>query len=170
MGGNRVKRSRWVLNILTVWLLTGLWHGASWNFVLWGLLFAVLLLVEKWVPALQKLPATVRHFYVLIFVCISFVLFNAETIAQAGTDLQGMFGFAGLPVFTGETLYYLKSFSILFATGIVGATPIVKSVACKISNTRIVSALEPILLIALLILCTAYLVDGSFSPFLYFRF
>ncbi|MBQ3529970.1 MAG: MBOAT family protein [Oscillospiraceae bacterium] len=170
MGGNRVKRPRWVLNILTVWLLTGLWHGASWNFVLWGLLFAFLLLVEKWIPALQKLPAVCKHFYVLLLVCISFVLFNAETIAQAGADLQSMFGLAGLPLVTGETLYYLKSFGVLFIAGIVGATPIVKSLACRIGKTPVGSVLEPILLIALLLLCTAYLVDGSFSPFLYFRF
>ena len=170
MGGNRVKRPRWVLNILTVWLLTGLWHGASWNFVLWGLLFAVLLLAEKWIPALQKLPAVCKHFYVLLLVCISFVLFNAETIAQAGADLQSMFGLAGLPFVTGEALYYLKSFGVLFIAGIVGATPIVKSLACRIGKTPVGSVLEPILLIALLLLCTAYLVDGSFSPFLYFRF
>ena len=170
MGGNRVKRPRWVLNILTVWLLTGLWHGASWNFVLWGLLFAVLLLAEKWIPALQKLPAVCKHFYVLLLVCISFVLFNAETIAQAGADLQSMFGLAGLPLVTGETLYYLKSFGVLFIAGIVGATPIVKSLACRIGRSPVGSVLEPILLIALLLLCTAYLVDGSFSPFLYFRF
>ena len=170
MGGNRVKRPRWVLNILTVWLLTGLWHGAAWNFVLWGLLFATLLLVEKWIPALQKLPAVCKHFYVLILVCISFVLFNAETIAQAGADLQSMFGLAGLPLVTGETLYYLRSFGVLFVVGIVGATPVVKSLACRIGKTPVGSVLETILLIALLMLCTAYLVDGSFSPFLYFRF
>lgn len=170
MGGNRVKRSRWVLNILTVWMLTGLWHGAAWNFVLWGLLFAALLLIEKWIPGLQKLPAVLKHFYVLFFVCISFVLFNADTIARAGADLQGMFGLAGLPLITGETLYYLKSFCVLFAVGVLGATPVVKSAACKIGQTGIGSILEPVLLIALLLLCTAYLVDGSFSPFLYFRF
>lgn len=170
MGGNRVERPRWVLNILTVWLLTGLWHGASWNFVLWGLLFAVLLLVEKWIPALQKMPAVFKHFYVLTLVCISFVLFNGETIAQAGADLQSMFGLAGLPLATEETLYYLRSFGVLFAVGIVGATPVVKGVSCKIAKTPVGSVLEPILLIALLLLCTAYLVDGSFSPFLYFRF
>ena len=170
MGGNRVKRPRWMLNILTVWLLTGLWHGAAWNFVLWGLLFATLLLVEKWIPALQKLPAVCKHFYVLILVCISFVLFNAETIAQAGADLQSMFGLAGLPLVTGETLYYLRSFGVLFVAGIVGATPVVKSLACRIGKTPVGSVLETILLIALLMLCTAYLVDGSFSPFLYFRF
>ena len=170
MGGNRVDRPRWVLNILTVWLLTGLWHGASWNFVLWGLLFAFLLLAEKWIPALQRLPAVFKHFYVLFFVCISFVLFNAETIAQAGADLQNMFGLAGLPLVTGETLYYLKSFGVLFAAGIVGATPVVKRFASRIGKTPVGSVLEPILLIVLLLLCTAYLVDGSFSPFLYFRF
>ncbi len=170
MGGNRVKRSRWVRNILTVWLLTGLWHGASWNFVLWGLLFAVLLLIEKWIPALQRLPVAFKHFYVLFFVCISFVLFNADTIAQAGADLRGMFGLTGIPFITGETIYYLKSFGVLFVLGIVCATPVVKHLACRIEKTPIGSVLEPILLIALLLLCTAYLVDGSFSPFLYFRF
>ncbi len=170
MGGNRVKRPKWVVNILTVWLLTGLWHGAAWNFVLWGLLFAVLLLVEKWVSALQRLPAFVRHLYVLLLVCISFVLFNAESLPQAGGDLMGMFGLAGVPAVTGETLYYLRSFGILFAVGLVGATPLVKQVAERIQATRLGAVLEPLVLVGLLLLCTAYLVDGSFSPFLYFRF
>ncbi len=170
MGGNRVKKSRWVVNILTVWLLTGLWHGAAWNFVLWGLLFACLLLAEKWIPALQKLPYILRHLYVLLFVCISFVLFNGETLAQVGRDFMGMFGFGGVKLVTGETLYYLGSFAVLFAVGIVGATPLVKRIAERIAQTKWGAILEPILLLALLLLCTAYLVDGSFSPFLYFRF
>ena len=170
MGGNRVKRSRWVLNILTVWMLTGLWHGAAWNFVLWGLMFAILLLIEKWLPALQKLPNFLRHIYVLLLVCISFVLFNGESLAQVGSDLKGMFGFAGVPPVTAETLYYLRSFAVLFVLGLVGATPIVKRTAERIYTTKIGAILESLLLIILLLLCTAYLVDGSFSPFLYFRF
>ena len=170
LGGNRVKRSRWVLNILTVWLLTGLWHGAAWNFVLWGLLFAAMLLLEKWIPALQKLPGFLKHLYVLLIICISFVLFNAENLSQAGSDLQHMFGFGNVPLVTGHTLYYLRSFAVLFAAGILGATPLVKRTAEKIGNTRIGAFLEPITLAAILLLCTAYLVDGSFSPFLYFRF
>jgi len=170
MGGNRVSRARWVLNILTVWLLTGLWHGAAWNFVLWGLLFAVLLLIEKWVPALQRLPQLLRHLYVLLLICISFVLFNAETLTQAGADLLGMFGFGGVPLVTWETLYYLRSFAVLLIVGAIGATPVVKRGAERISATAVGAVLEPILLIALLLLCTACLVDGSFSPFLYFRF
>ncbi len=170
MGGNRVKKSRWILNILTVWMLTGLWHGAAWNFVLWGLMFAVLLLIEKWVAVLQRLPAVLRHGYVLLVVCISFVLFNAESIAQAGQDLMGMFGLAGVPVCTRETLYYLRSFALLFAVGVVGATPLPKRAAQRLGQYQIGAVLEPIMLIGLLLLCTAYLVDGSFSPFLYFRF
>ena len=170
MGGNRVKKSRWIINIFTVWFLTGMWHGAAWNFIAWGLMFAVLLLIEKAVPAIQKLPGFFRHFYVLLAVCISFVLFNAENFTQAGQDLMGMFGFAGLPAVTEETLYYLRSYGILFAAGIVGATPLVKKTANRIYATKLGAVLEPIILIALLLLCTAYLVDGSFSPFLYFRF
>ena len=170
MGGNRVGKFRWIGNIFTVWLLTGLWHGAAWNFVLWGLLFAVLLLIEKWVPALQKLPNILRHFYVLLVVCISFVLFNADSLPQVGRDLMGMFGFGAVPLITGETQYYLSSFAVLFLVGIVGATPMVKRIADRLCQTRIGAILEPVALIALLLLCTAYLVDGSFSPFLYFRF
>ena len=170
MGGNRVSKSRWVFNILTVWMLTGLWHGAAWNFVLWGLLFAALLLVEKWVPGLQKLPGILRHGYVLLLVVISFVLFNAETLSQAGSDLAGVFGFGGVPVVTAETLYYLKSYALLFLAGFIGATPLVRDTASRISNTKIGAVLEPLLLAGLLLVCSAYLVDGSFSPFLYFRF
>ena len=170
MGGNRVPKWRWVLNILTVWMLTGMWHGAAWNFVVWGLMFAVLLLLEKWVPALQKLPNILRRVYVLLAVVISFVLFNAESFAQAGSDLSGMFGFAGLPLVTAETLYYLKSYAVLFVVGFIGATPLVRDTAKRLYRHKIVAILEPAVLILLLLVCTGYLVDGSFSPFLYFRF
>ena len=170
LGGNRVSKGRWVFNTLVVWMLTGLWHGAAWNFVLWGLMFAVLLLLEKWIPALQKLPDLKRRGDVLLAVVISFVLFNAESLSQAGGDLAGMFGLAGAPLVTAETLYYLKSYAMLFLLGFVGATPVVKQVGLKISKTPVGAVLETLVVIALLLLCTGYLVDGSFSPFLYFRF
>ena len=170
MGGNRVSKGRWVFNILTVWMLTGFWHGAAWNFVLWGLLFAVLLMIEKWVPALQKLPAFLRHGYVLLAVMLSFVLFNADSLAQAGRDIAALFGFGNLPGVTAETLYYLKSYALLFLVGFVGATPVPKLAAEKLANTRVGTVLEPVFLAGILLTVTAYLVDGSFSPFLYFRF
>ena len=170
MGGNRVSRSRWIFNILTVWMLTGAWHGAAWNFVLWGLLYAVFLLIEKWVPALQKLPDVLRHCYVLLATILGFVLFNAESLAQAGSDIASLFGFGGLPAVTPETLYYLKSYGLLFILGFIGSTPVVKLAAQKVSETKVGPVLEMLTLAALLLVCTGYLVDGSFSPFLYFRF
>ena len=170
MGGNRVSKSRWVFNILTVWMLTGLWHGAAWNFVLWGLLFGILLMIEKWVPAIQKLPVWLRHGYVLLIVCLSFVLFNADSLSQALSDMGGMFGFAGVPLVNGESLYYLRSYAPLFLMGIVGATPIVRDTARKVAEKPWGAIPEVLLMALLLIVCSAYLVDGSFSPFLYFRF
>lgn len=170
MGGSRVSRWRWVLNILTVWMLTGLWHGAAWNFVLWGLLFAALLLTEKWIPVLQRLPGVLRHGYVLLAVVLSFVLFNADSLAQAGQDFAGLFGFGSLSLTSAETLYYLKSYAVLFVLGILGSTPVVKNAARRMDGTKAGVVLEAAAMLALLIVCTAYLVDGSFSPFLYFRF
>ena len=170
MGGNRVSRGRWVFNILTVWMLTGLWHGAAWNFVVWGLFFGVMLMIEKWVPALQRLPGLLRHGYVLLAVILSFVLFNADSLTMAGQDLAGLFGLGNVPLVSDAALYYLKSYAVLFGLGILGSTPLVKRAAEKISRTRIGGILEPVVLALLLLVCTAYLVDGSFSPFLYFRF
>ena len=170
LGGNRVSRGRWVFNILTVWMLTGLWLGAAWNFVLWGLLFAAMLLTEKWVPALQKLPGLLRHGYVLLAVVLSFVLFNAESMTQVGSDFACLFGFGNIPLLSRETVYYLRSYGLLFGAGFLGATPVVKQWAEKIGQTKAGPILEMLLMALLLIVSTAYLVDGSFSPFLYFRF
>ncbi len=170
LGGNRVSKGRWVCNILAVWMLTGLWHGAAWNFVLWGLVFAVLLLAEKWIPVLGRLPAVVRHGYVLLAVMLSFVLFNAESFAQVGRDFASLFGFGGLPGVTAATWYYLRSFGLLFLLGILGATPLPKRMGSRLAQTKAGPVLEALLMLALLVVCTGYLVDGSFSPFLYFRF
>ena len=170
MGGNRVSRVRWFFNILTVWALTGLWHGAAWNFVLWGLLFAALLLLEKLIPAIGKLPKAVRHFYVLFAVVLSFVLFNAEDFTQLGADFAGLFGLAGIPFAGKETLYRLLSFAPLFLVGFLGCGPWVRDLCRKLETKKAAPWLEAAMMALLLIVCTAYLVDGSFSPFLYFRF
>ena len=174
LGGNRVSRNRWVFNILVVWMLTGLWHGAAWNFVAWGLLYAAFLLLEKWVPGLLKMPDFLRRVYVLLVVVLGFVLFNARDLTQAGQDLAGMFGLGGLPLANAETLYYLRSYAVLFLLGILGATPLVKNMANRflgsVRTEKVAAVIEPAVLVGLLLICTAYLVDGSFNPFLYFRF
>ena len=166
LGGNRVSKGRWVGNILVVWMLTGLWHGAAWNFVLWGLLFAAFLMLEKWLPV-HKLPNALRHGYVLLVVVISFVIFNAESLAQAWGDISGMFGGQAVPLLTAESVYYLKSYGLLLAVAAVGATPLVRNTAAQLEK---VGFLRLAVAAALLLVCTAYLVDGSFNPFLYFRF
>ena len=176
LGGNRVPFGRWIFNIAVVWFLTGLWHGAAWNFVLWGLMFAVLLVLEKlflkkW---LEKLPAALTHLLVMVVIIISFVLFNASSLAEAGSDIAGMFGFGGVPVVTAETLYYLRSYAVIFALGIVGCTPFPANVAKRLAGgaktAGVFRVLEVCVLVGLLLVCTAFLVDGSFNPFLYFRF
>ena len=170
MGGNRVSKPRWIFNIFTVWMLTGLWHGAAWNFVLWGLVFGILLLAEKCFPVVGRMPVVLRHGYVMLTIVLSFVLFNAESFAQVAGDFGGLFGLAGIPVVSAPTLYYLRSNALLFAAGFLGATPLMRNLARKLADTKAVLLLEPLFLVALLLTCTAYLVDGSFSPFLYFRF
>ena len=173
LGGNRVGKWRWLFNTFVVWMLTGMWHGASWNFILWGLLYAVCLVIEKWVPAIKKMPAFFRHFYTMAVVVLGFVLFNETDIAKLGKDFACLFGFGNLPLISAETVYYLKSFAILFVLGVVGCTPLVKNCANRLSESKagsIVVVLECVVLAVLLLLCTGYLIDGSFSPFLYFRF
>ena len=166
LGGSRCSKAKWLRNVLFVWLFTGLWHGAEWNFVVWGLFFAALLLLEKFVPAIGKLPGAVRHGYVLLAVMVSFVIFNAADLSQAGSDLAGMFGLGGVSLITQETLYYLRSYAVVFLIALFGALPFARNWGEKLCNPVV----ETIVMAALLLLCTASLVDGSFNPFLYFRF
>ena len=103
-------------------------------------------------------------------VVLGFVLFNATSLQEAVSDIGGMFGLGGVPLVTEQTLYYLRSYGVLFIAAIVGSTPLIKSLGDKLADKPIGAILEPILLIILLLVCSAYLVDGSFNPFLYFRF
>ena len=172
LGGNRVKPLRYVFNVLVVWALTGLWHGAAWNFVLWGLLFAVLLTVEKFVvgKAMAKMPGWLVRIPVLVILLMSFVLFNASSLAQALSDVGGMFGLGGLPLTSAASLYYFRSYALLLLVAAVGATPLVSRAAKKLESRTVTAILEPVVLCALLLAVTAFLVGGSFNPFLYFRF
>ena len=176
LGGNRVKTPRFLFNIFVVWFLTGFWHGADWQFIVWGLFYGVLLVTEKmWLKKhLDKAPAVFCHIYVLFLSAIGFVIFNSVNMAGAIEDLKGMFGFSGLPFCGTETLYYLKSFAFMFIAGSLLATPVVKKLLGKIEATKTggkaFSILRPIGFAAILILVTGYLADGSFNPFLYFRF
>ena len=168
LGGSRVSKGKMYFNIFLVWMLTGLWHGAAWNFVVWGLFFAVLLVIEKQGLLKQLNRAKIwNHIYVIIAVSISFVVFNATNMGQALQDIGGMLGLGGVPLISAETIYYLRSYISVLGLAIIGATPLPKKLAAKVKYMEWV---EPVALLVLVILCTAYLVDGSFNPFLYFRF
>lgn len=175
LGGNRVSKWRGIFNIFVVWMLTGFWHGASWNFVLWGLFFGILLLVEKlWLLKYLKKAKVWNHFYVLPLILFSFVLFASVDLGDLATNLKGMIGLGDVPFISDETVYYLRSYAVIFILAIVGATPIVKKAVLAVQNNKIgakiLAVAEPIALAVLLLVMTGYLVDGSFSPFLYFRF
>ena len=175
LGGNRVSKAKWLRNILVVWMLTGLWHGASWNFVLWGLGFAVLLVAEKLVYGrLLQRTHVLKHVYTLLLVTLSFVLFNADSVSEAVSQLGAMFGAGGLPLVSTEGVYYLKSYAGTFLFAAIGATPLVSNAISRFGKTRFgaqaLTVLQPLVMLALLAACTAFLVDGSFNPFLYFRF
>ena len=173
MGGNRVKPLRWFFNILTVWMLTGLWHGAAWNFVVWGLYFAFFLVIEKlFLSKLLEKSVVLSHIYVIITVLISFVIFSSPDIPTAGYEIKALLGLSDIPFITNETMYYLKSYAFLICLALIGSTPFVKTVAEKVSIKweKAVNVLEVPVLFALFVISVAYLVDGSFNPFLYFRF
>lgn len=176
LGGNRVGKFKLYRNILIVWLLTGFWHGAAWNFIVWGLFFAVLLMIEKAFlgKVLEKLPNVISRFYLLFLVVISFVIFNADGMTQAINDIKGMFGLNGVPLVNDLSIYYLQSYLVIFILAIIGATPFIKNTVLKVKENenarKVINILEPMLIVVLLVICTAYLVDGSFNPFLYFRF
>ena len=172
LGGNRVSKLKWIRNIIIVWMLTGLWHGAEWNFVIWGLYFGVLLIIEKvfLLKWLQKIPKVISRIYTLFIVMISFIIFNGEGISTILENIGGLFKFVSIPLITNESMYYLKSYIIVIILGIIGATPICKNILTNEKLKKIVNILEPIYLLLIFIICTSYIVDGSFNPFLYFRF
>lgn len=176
IGGNRVSSAKWVRNIVVVWLLTGLWHGAEWSFVLWGLIYGLLLMLEKAFlgSALKKAGRVVQHIYVAVVTLLAFTVFNASGLNGAASDIAGMLGAGGIPLVNSETLYYLKSYAVVIALGIIGSLPVLRLLMRRVyasaAGSHVMTVLEPLTLAALLIVVTACLIDGSFNPFLYFRF
>ena len=176
LGGSKKGTLKLVRNIFIVWALTGIWHGAAYNFILWGLFIGLLLVIEKlWLGKyISKLPKFLRSVYVLFFIMISFIIFNAESLNDAIYNIKGLFGFNKEVFINNYTIYYLKSYLIVLIISIVGSTPLLKNIVEKLRKNKtinnLINVLEPIFLIILLLLVTAYLIDSSYNPFLYFRF
>lgn len=174
LGGNRVGKIKWLRNILIVWFLTGLWHGAAWNFILWGVLYGVLLVIEKigLLKVLEKIPSVISSAYVTLITIIGFIIFSGSSVSEILNNIEGIFGIGVSKFADLESLYCLKNYAAIFIIAIIGATPIMKNIVSKISKKvlKLVNVIEPVFLTTLLIVCISYLVDGSFNPFLYFRF
>ena len=176
LGGNRKGTIILVRNIFIVWALTGIWHGANWTFVIWGLMFGIMLIIEKLflTKHLEKMPSILQRIYVLFTVMISFIIFNANSIVEAWNNIIGLFGANGESLINASTVYYLKSYSAVLVIAIIGSTPLLKNIIEKLKTktnaNKIINLLEPIAMASILIIVTAYLVDNSYNPFLYFRF
>lgn len=174
LGGNRVSKLKWFRNIFTVWFLTGFWHGASWNFIIWGLYFGILLVIEKlFLGKYLKRTWGLKYIYTLIIVIISFLIFSANSTTEILEGIKNMFLLNNIPLFNQEIIYQLKNYISIFIISIIGATPLMSIIVNKLKGTKIkilINILEPIYYILLLILTTAFLIDASFNPFLYFRF
>ena len=166
MGGNR-RHQFW--NLLVVWFLTGLWHGASWNFILWGLYFAAWLILERYVlrGVLEKTPAILKHLYTLIVVFVGWGLFAMVDLGVCGDYLAACFG--GAPLWSGADLFRLRSYAVTLAVLVLASTALGQRLWAKLPRQAEQLA-TPVLMGLSLVVCTAYLVDGSYNPFLYFRF
>lgn len=175
LGGNRVSKLRWIFNIVAVWFLTGFWHGAAWNFIIWGLYFVIFLMLEKfWLAKVLEKLGVVKHLYVLFFVMLSFIIFDAASLTEAGRNIGGLFGIGVGDMVSAESMYYLKNYLVIFLIAIIGATPLPKRIyeflEKNVMVKKILCVAEPVFMAGLLLVVTAFLVDGSFNPFLYFRF
>ncbi len=169
LGGNRVSKAKWVRNILIVWVLTGIWHGAGWNFLLWGLYYAVWMLLERLFLGryLEKLPSALRHVYTMLVVLVGWALFAVEGLDRLSMFLWTLFG--GADAYAAVDGYHFRSYLPVLVILAVASTPAGKNLWGRLGE-RTRSVLTPLLVLASLVLCTASLVDASYNPFLYFRF
>lgn len=167
LGGNRVSKKRFLINIGIVWFLTGFWHGASWNFVLWGVYFGVIMIFEKvfLLKYLEKLPNVISRSYLLITIILSWVLFSMDSLKSIKDYFMVMFGFGQGNLIDDNFMYLISNYGILLIIGVIFTTPVSKYIKKYIREE-----LMYFVYIIILILVTAYLVDSTFNPFLYFRF
>lgn len=171
LGGNRKGLKRQIINILIVWSITGLWHGASWNFLLWGLYYGILLMVEKLFlyEKLKKVPAWIGHIYAMLLVVIGWMVFAIEDIHKLMGYLGIMFGAGGAKILSPQVIYYLQNYSVVLIVLFLASLPTGKKIYGKIKEP-VKNIFEPFAIAVVLIVCTAYLVDSTYNPFLYFRF
>lgn len=173
LGGNRVSEFKVYRNLAVVWFVTGVWHGASWNFVMWGVYFGLFIMMERLFlnKILKKLPNTIQHIYLLLIVVFGWVLFSQPDLTSAIDYMKIMLGMSGYPFINGYTTFYISQYWGILVLAIIASTPILKGISktnVKIEN--IINLGKPIALVSLFIITTVYLVNSTFNPFIYFNF
>ena len=166
LGGNRVKKYRWLMNIMIVWTLTGIWHGASWNFAIWGIYFGIILIIEKLFIGqfIEKLPKVFRHIYALFLILLGWLIFFCDDLTLIQKYIPKIF--ANPNIIDNEFIFYIKNYMIFLISGIVFSIPIVN----KIKKTKTIKVIVAVAYIFLFIICISQLCSDSYNPFLYFRF
>lgn len=175
LGGNRKGKLRQCVNIMIVWFLTGFWHGANWNFMIWGVYFGVILLCEKLflLKAIKKIPKVFAHIYALILIVIGWGIFAFEDFGKLTQNFKNMFGLSGISFINHQTVAWLAAYAVTFIILIVTSTPLIKKLGSLVQKALPAAyscVLQPIMVLGILVLSTAYLAGNSFNPFLYFRF
>ena len=175
LGGNRKGKARQCLNIMIVWFLTGFWHGANWNFMLWGIYFGVILLFEKlvWLNVLKKLPSLIRHVYALFLIVVGWGIFAFEDTSALINNFKNLFGLSGIPLANRSDMLILSNYAIMFVILVIASTPLFKKLGEKLGKTCPAvygCVIEPAVMLVVMAVSVAYLAGNSFNPFLYFRF
>ena len=171
LGGSRVKKkSRLVFNLFVVWSLTGIWHGANWTFLVWGLFYFVILTLEKLTGFSKKLGAF-SHIYTMLLVIVGWVVFRSNDIASAWNYLKDMFGFGALPFYDSTTVFYLSNYSFFLVLGIICCFPIIRTIRKRVdTNKPIYIIISGIVLILTFLISVTYTIKGTYNPFIYFNF
>jgi alginate O-acetyltransferase complex protein AlgI len=175
LGGNRKGKVRQCVNIMIVWFLTGFWHGANWNFMIWGVYFGIILLCEKLflLKALKKIPKFISHIYALMLIVIGWGIFAFDDFGKLTQNFKNMFGLSGVDFANHQTLVWFTGYALTFVILIFTSTPLIKKIGERLKKAvpAVYSCvLQPLMVMAILLISTAYLAGNSFNPFLYFRF
>lgn len=173
LGGNKCSTIKVYRNLAIVWLVTGIWHGASWNFIIWGIYFGVFIILEKLFlqELLNVLPKFIQHIYLMIIVILGWVIFSQPNLTSAIEYIKIMLGIGNYPLYNGYTNFYISQYGLILIVAIIASIPVVKYIK-KISNKtmKIIVVSKPILVIVSFLLVTIYLVNSTFNPFIYFNF
>ena len=173
LGGNRCKKSRWICNMIIVWLLTGIWHGASWTYILWGVFYGIIIIFESFVPEIKrkgKVISMLQHVYTMLIVCLLWVLFRATSISQAKMYFLNMIGMGNKNLIDDGFVFLGRNYLLIIVIAAVFSLPVVPMIKKRCSGSLVLQLGSAIILMAGVLVSVSYIYMGSYNPFLYFMF